>query len=168
MNCQSVVTRCPGLLLGSHSLPSILVHKCVVDSSFEVLFEVWMLHIDWQRLSVARDKSESESNARQLPHFLALYHIFPRRFGIRAETRSSTRNKPFSRNNCRRSSNPFHLPFSLEIPTTRPMNLILRDSSKFLYSLCGSLTIRHICVFRGSIVGCFSVLRMNVRDGTKC
>lgn len=86
-------------------------------------------------------------------HFLALKKALPRSFGSNGMTRSSARNKPFSLRSILRASKGLNFPLSLLIPTTREINLMLFDSNKSLYSLCGSFVIKHIGVVRGSMRG---------------
>jgi hypothetical protein len=86
-------------------------------------------------------------------YFLALKKAFPRSFGSNGITRSSARNKPFSLRSILRASKGLNFPLSFWTPTTFEINLMLLDSNRSLYSLCGSFVIKHIGVVRGSISG---------------
>ena len=86
-------------------------------------------------------------------YFLALKKAFPRSFGSNGITRSSAKNKPFSFKSILRASKGLNFPLSFWMPMTLETNLTLLDSSRSLYSRCGSFVIKHIEVARGSISG---------------
>ena len=91
-------------------------------------------------------------------HFFASKNFLPNNPGSKGTTRSSAKNKPFSCRRSLRASNGLNFPFNFVMPTTRLINLMPCESSKSLYSRCGSFVIKQTEDVRGSTRGCFKGL----------